>query len=401
LKTAAVSPVRRTLFVLAGIVLLVSTVAVLKSLASHHGPEWIFNCKPGPWGNVECVRIEVEMPEAFVSLEEVKSFQAHWFFKNQTQEQTVEFLKAADLTPAQLDSVLKAAKWEPTAAGCWVSPSDELVLALSPKARQKIYLLLSDFPENPPQNTALIFRPNILPERLKNSGLSDATIRQFNNLLYSQGAMLAFSDTDILVNHLTDDREKIRFLKTISRTPTLLVKLTIDAQSDINQLVDYWSYGGRKKDVRSLLESMAAVPGGCKIDIAHLLPMFVRQRIYTFPNPTSETVTNQHCHWTSLNFLNNDAPDNRFSDENFARQTVQSEFIPVTDAPRLGDVMFFLDGDGMVVHSATFIADNIVFTKNGGAANRPWIYMELEDLLACYMKPREAMKIVTFRRKQI
>ena len=53
----------------------------------------------------------------------------------------------------------------------------------------------------------------------------------------------------------------------------------------------------------------------------------------------------------------------------------------------------------MVIHSATFIADNIVFTKNGGGSNRPWVYMEMEDLLALYLKPREAMSTVVYRRK--
>lgn len=360
----------------------------------------MFRCKSGQWGDVECTRIEVEMPEAFVSLDQIKSIHAHWFFKFPAREQTVAFLQSAGVSRDELARLANESKWEQTPAGWWVSPKDDLVLALNSQARAKLYSYLSDFPENEAQYSAMVFRPEILPARFKNSGLSESTITRFNQLVYRESKMLVFADTDVFVNSLPDEHEKIRFLKTISRTPTLLVKLKIDSTSNIDQLVDYWGYGRRRKDVRSLLESMAAVPGGCKIDVAHLLPSFARQHIYTFPDPVSDTVTNQHCHWTSLNFMK-DIPDDRFSDENFARQTIQSEFLPISDPPRLGDVIFFLDENGMVVHSATFIADNIVFTKNGGAPNRPWIFMELEDLTACYVRPHEPLKTVIFRRKQV
>ncbi len=339
------------------------------------------------------------MPEAFISLDEIKGVHAHWFFPG-SREDAVKFLESAGLTAPQLDSILKKSKWEQGQGGHWVSPSDKVVLSLSKSARQNIYSHLSHFPENVPQNSPFIFREGLLPELLKNSELSEATVSMFKSLLYQHDRLLLFADTDILVNSLPSDHEKFRFLKTISRTATLLVKLSVNEQSDVESLVDYWGYGGRSKDVRSLLKSMAAVPGGSMVDVAHLLPAFVRQRIYNYPNPDLVNVTNQHCHWSSMNFLNQ-IPDDRYSEETFVRQAVETEFLPVNDAPRLGDVIFFLDGQGMVVHSATYIADNIVFTKNGGGANRPWVYMEMEDLLSLYLKPREAMKTVIYRRKAV
>ncbi|MFN7140326.1 MAG: hypothetical protein ACK4UN_13400, partial [Limisphaerales bacterium] len=360
---------------------------------------WRFDAKPGPWGKIDCVRIAVEMPDAFISLDEIKNIHAHWFFKGPRND-AVQFLKSAGLTEAQLNSVLKEAKWEETLGGYWVSPSDQLVLSLSKAARHKIYSHLAAHPQNVPQYSPFIFRQQLLPEVLKNSGLTDETEEKFKALLYTYDDLFLFADTDIFVNSLPTEHEKIRFLKTISRTATLLVKLNVDEKTDVESLVNYWGYGGRSKDVRALLQSMASVPGGSKVDVAHLLPAFVRQRIYNYPNPDLVNVTNQHCHWTSMNFLN-PIPDDRFSEQPFVRQVVEAEFMPVTDAPRLGDVIFFLDGQGMVIHSATYIADNIVFTKNGGGANRPWVYMEMEDLLALYLKPHEGLKTVIYRRKSV
>jgi hypothetical protein len=390
---------RRTLwgaiFVLVVLCALLATQsqAILDSLNSR------WTCKPGPWGEVECVHISVEMPEAFVALEQVKGKHAHWFFGGKTQADALQFLQGVGLSDAELAALMTGAKWEQDITGVWLSPPDQAVLAMNNDARQAIYSHLATFPENEPQYSPFAYRAELLPDLLKRSHLPDETLNAFKKLLYLEGTLLLFSDADIFVNQLADDQQKTRFLKTISRAPTLLMKVHVDANSDIDSLTEYWGFGGRKKDVRSLLESMAAVPGGCKIDLAHLLPTFLRQRIYTYPNPALVN-TNEHCHWTSMNFLN-ESPDPRFGDNAYVQQVVGSEFLPITDAPRLGDVIFFMDYRGDVVHSATFIADSIVFTKNGGAANRPWIYMELSDLLACYITPDAPLQTMICRRKTI
>lgn len=382
------------------ILLAACAVIVFKSRASRDSVQWTFESKPGPWGKLECVHIAVEMPETFVSLAEIKNIHSHWYFKNFSRDQLTAFFKSAELTEAQLNSLLNESTWENAQEGLWISPKDELVLEMGKPARQKIYSVLSKFPENSAQRSPFIYRPQLVAEILKGSGLHETTVKTFHDLLYSHGSALLFADLDILVNHLTDEQEKVRLIKTVSRVSTLLVKLKMDPTANIDQLVEYWSYGGRKKDVRALLESMASVPEGCKIDVGHLMPAFVRQRIYTYPDPSDLSLTNHHCHWTSMNFLN-EPPDDRMSQESYVRERIQSEFIPVTNAPRLGDIIFFMDAEGMVIHSATFIADNIVFTKNGGAHNRPWIYMEMEDLLSCYAKPDEPVRTIIYRRKEL
>jgi hypothetical protein len=378
---------------------LLSLILSLTQLqAQDTNSHWRFSPKTGPWGKLSCVHISIEMPEAFVSLDEIKDVHARWFFKTNKREDIETLLKSAELPVTQIKILTDTLKWEASNSGFWAFPTDELVLAMSPGTRTKLYSYLAKFPENEMQYSPFIFSGDRISEMLQNSQLHDSTITQFNQLLYAKGKMKLFSDVDIMVNHLPNDQEKVRFLKTISRVSTLLVKLEIDQNSNLEQLEDYWSYGGRRKDVGALLSSMASVPGGCSIDVAHLLPNFVRQHIYTYPHPDTLNVTNQHCHWTSMNFFN-DTPDNKFSDENVVKQTLGTEFTPVTDSPRLGDIFFFLGPDGSVIHSATFIADDIVFTKNGGGANRPWIYMQMADLAACYMKPEEPLQIIRVRRK--
>ena len=40
--------------------------------------------------------------------------------------------------------------------------------------------------------------------------------------------------------------------------------------------------------------------------------------------------------------------------------------------------------DGDIVHSAVFIADEIVFTKNGSTAIHPWMFSTVPDLVKQY-----------------
>jgi hypothetical protein len=37
-----------------------------------------------------------------------------------------------------------------------------------------------------------------------------------------------------------------------------------------------------------------------------------------------------------------------------------------------------------IKHSATFLADDLVFTKNGNNFRQPWMIMRIDDLLATY-----------------
>ena len=48
--------------------------------------------------------------------------------------------------------------------------------------------------------------------------------------------------------------------------------------------------------------------------------------------------------------------------------------------------MFFLDAkNGDAFHSCVYIADDIVFTKNGRNVLSPWIFMKLDEVKKIYL----------------
>lgn len=355
--------------------------------------------KSGPWGQLEYVRIAIELPDHYIDVENLET--NDWFFIGQSKAEALALLQSKGFTETQLKEV-DASEWETHPEGSRVFISDDLVWGLDGKVRANLYNFLAQFQENVDQYNAFAYRPERIEERLVYSGLSAASIKMFKDLLYPQKSVLRFSDVDIALRKISDRKERLRFVKTVSRRSSLLVKLHVTPETDIDQLLKYWGGGGRAKDLRPLLESLARVPGGCKIDIAHLLPPFVRQRLYTYPSPASESeFGRQDCHWTSINFWNDSAGPGYESPE-AAASVIEANYFRVgseLSRAQLGDIVFLQNPQGDLIHSAVYIAEDVVFTKNGSGANQPWIYMKWEDMLPFYDSPNETPKIHVYRRK--
>ena len=103
----------------------------------------------------------------------------------------------------------------------------------------------------------------------------------------------------------------------------------------------------------------------------HLLPPFARRRLYTY-HPVTEEKSRYHldCHWTALNFFS-EQPDDRFGDVKEVSRALNGDYHRVSGNLRLGDVVVFMD-QKKPVHSAVYVADDVLFTKNGRGSSMPW-----------------------------
>jgi hypothetical protein len=305
--------------------------------------------------------------------------------------------QSAGLAPFGDPATAAAVAWEATADGISLHPSPEFILGLNPDARARIYTALSAWPENGWQYAPFRFRGDAADEWFADSGLSERTMSLVKRLVYQRGTSLCFSDDDIVLPLLDSDAERMRLLKTLGRKSTLLLKLNVKPDSDINALTHYWGKGNRSKDVKPLLQSLTHHVGGMKIDVAHLLPRNARMLLYTYPLPPSAAAPVRDCHWTSLNVLNLET-DDRFLDPRSFRKTIENEYYLVPGEKTFGDVLVFFRPDDTIVHSCVYIADNIVFTKNGTSFAMPWILMTLEDVKVFYPSD-PPLRILAFRRK--
>jgi len=357
-------------------------------------------CNPGPWGKLEYVPIKIETPEEFLSIQSFESTDPRWFFGNMNRDAALATLDHAGLTTGE-HSQLANAKWDPAANGIYVTAPTDLIIALKPTVREAIYTTLGQWQENSSQQDVFFFPSEDMKTFFDKSGVSDETVALVKQLSYPHGKLQFFADLPLVLRNLQTYDDKRRLAKAVSRRSTLLLKLSVDENSNVDELLKYWAHAGLEKDLRPLFESLTKVPGGARISLINLLPPAPSARLYTFAFPSMEPLEHDNCHWTSFNFFK-DPPDNAFTNAAMVRKTLESDYYPVFTDPRYGDLVFVSRGNGEIIHSSVFIADNIVYTKNGGHYLSPWMLMRIPDMMDAFSAmypPQEQLKVTYYRNK--
>ena len=371
--------------------------------AAPAGPDGVSNTdqievKPGPWGELFYTRILIEPPESLIQATHPATHNPVWVFKGYNPATLAALWDSASLSSLERQFAADAAHSEITPAGILFRPSREFAEGLSPASRAVIYTALSEFDENPEQHDPYRFRADGADEWFRHSGLPAPTVEHVKRLLYRRGSSLVFSDQNLVLSQIPSQQERMLLIKTLARKSTMMVKLRINADSDIDALDNYWGRGQRSKDIRPLLQSLLRDGTGASIDIIHLLPRVPRSLLYTYPAPAEPgSTTYLDCHWTVLNFFKL-RPDDRYQQLEEVTAAFLNEYYPVMGNSTFGDIIMFTKPDGSVIHSCVFIAGDIVYTKNGASPNAPWILMSLSDVEAFYPS-KEPLDIQYYRAK--
>jgi hypothetical protein len=215
------------------------------------------------------------------------------------------------------------------------------------------------------------------------SKVEEAVAAKIKKLLYPRGGGLCFSDFELVLRSLPSAQQRMAVVKALSRQPALLVRLRVRPDTDLEKVLGYWDRGLQVKDTRPLLESLQRLPEGGNVSLLYLLPSFARQRLYTYPLPPHPNDPAIDCHWSTMNFFN-DPPDDRFANPDYTVQYLRTNFYVVARPSLYGDVVLVLNEQGNAIHSAVYLAEDIVFTKNGNNYAQPWMLMRMKDLLADY-----------------
>ena len=335
----------------------------------------------------------LDRPDGFVNLTNTPKA-LRWFFPNHSTGQIAELIQSCDFSAEQKAALLDSSKWRPATNGWDVLPSPDLVQEMSPTARERIYGVLSASHENLSQSFPFACRVEDFDDWFEGCELPSDKISLVRKLTYSKRGLVYFADFELFAL-LSRSNETYCLLKTLYRIPTLLVKLRVTPDSDIDALVKYWGRGDKVREIRLLLKSLARVPGGASINISHFLPAVPRLRLYTYPD--SGDSVRLDCFWTAFNF-SHERPDYRFGDPAYHNRLLRSEYELVRGDKQFGDVLILFDSDENAVHTCVYVADDIVFTKNGGDPNQPWVLMRMEDMTLLYAsdKPQQWR---TFRKR--
>jgi len=352
----------------------------------------------GPWGELEFTTFSLEKPDGDLPDARAQFPAARWMFEGYTVEKLAALFQSLETSSETRRLLLDRSRWQVAAEGVALHPSRELLRGLRQPARQRLYPILGESRFNFSQFHPFRFRGGGFDEWFANSSLPHETLEIVRDLTYSNkfGA-LCLSDVVVLQEKLTP-AEFQQVLRTLYSEPTMLVSLRVRPSSDIKALAAYWGRGGREKEILPLLKSLAHVPGGGSISVTHLLPGFARLRLYAFHSDTNNVVSDQDCLWSALNFLRKE-PDPRLARGVSPYDILKTEFAECRELPLLGDVLMVME-NGKDIHACVFVADDLVFTKNGANAHQPWVLMRLTDVVARY-STGQAMSLVVMRPKNL
>lgn len=355
----------------------------------------------GPWGHLTITPIVVSPPLEYVAADWGRPEEPYrWYFPGTSTDVLHAFLSSTGLTADQVARLESTVRPENRIRGLTLQPDLDLLRSLDPQVRSRLYLQLAKSQLNGDQGNSFRFFGTSTDAWLEGTSISPETRQLIEPLIYRDGNIMHFADAEIVRSRITDTTERQRLAKALLRQSTMLVRLSVDETSEIPQLAQYWGRGGRATDVRPLLESVAGTDASGDIDIVHLLPSFARNRLYRYPRITTGDLNKPalaNCLWTALNFFRQE-PDDRFLDVNTALTALRQDYHIVESAFQLGDIIALLDAEGDLFHVVVYLADDLVFTKNGVSPVSPWTIMPLDRVKDYYRTNSDNPRLIYHRR---
>ena len=342
---------------------------------------------PGPWGRVSIRPVNIAPPMHAVEVPEVGPVEPRWYFPHHRRDELADFLASLDLSDAQFEALLERALYRKAIEGYALRPSAEMVASLTPEVRSRIYRRLATSRLNREQVNAYRYCGPDITAWLRSSGIHERTRRWIETLTYRHGSVHFFADLPLVLDRIESQTERLKLVQALARESTFTLHLHVAPGEDVAPLIAWWGRGDRSSDVAAMLRSLADSDEGGSIDVVHLLPSFARARLYTYPRDADELASgdSRDCHWTALNF-DRTGVDDRLANADFVAKTLEREYEAINQPPQFGDVIAFIEDDH-IYHSAVYIADDILFTKNGPRHSRPWMFIEMDAMKHFY--PRE------------
>jgi len=358
------------------------------------------SCRPGPWGHVEYYDTYLEPPESLVQRLSLPSQQTVWHFVDKTREEICLLFASAQLTKDQLQTLVATDDWSFSSDYIRIFPPTDLVEALSPESRVVIYRVLAESELNPFHRNPIFFDRADLLQVLDRSGLPPEFIRHIAKLTYQEGPATLFSDFPVLLRHLKNPAQERQLLRILTRTRSLILRLDLDASDRIEDLHDYWTPEPGQTDSIPLMRSIRQTEGVRNLDAVHLLPPGPRSQLYTFPG-LDDCLSGRapDSGWTALNFFNRQEVPLYLDSPEFDEH-LRLHYEPVSEPYRFGDMLLLAPQDTRrVSHACVYLADGIVYTKNGAQLMSPWILAHLADVVSYHIRGSTA-ELSGYRRRR-
>ena len=346
----------------------------------------------GPWGRLWTYEISLTPSASLLAQLPEPAFEPSWKFRRFDAALRDSLLQIPSLNRDQREALKRAfAASQPMEDGTTlVQPSPDLVIGLPRTWRSEAYRFLRGS-----GHVTDYFQEIRVIQPLSHEDLPASVADGLLPLVYPRNGRYAVGDYG-LVYHLTNDAEdRIAMLQALSRTPARIVLLERPSPEEVPALSAYWEAGGRK-DLGVLLEAFAAQTETTYLDITHLLPPLPREYMNLFMRPLIDRPV-PSCYWTALNF-NRSTPDPRFlvtpgspGDEvDVIEKELRQNYRAIDRPTEPGDVIAYYDRNNARApqHVCSYIAADLVFTKNGFGYDAPWCLTPRQEVEDLYLLPK-------------
>lgn len=348
---------------------------------------------------IESRDLYIEAPDELVSTLKAPDAVTRWVFPAGVADDLPDFFRRAGLPGGMIERLQLSGSSEGAEGELTLFPTVADLEAMTPEMRVAVYARLAESGGNENHHDPLII-PGDLDAWLRDVRLRPELKEKLRRMTYPRGAVRIFSDFPVLLSYAESDTEVRRILRLRTRFQTLIAELKLTPDTDFNAVYDYWSDHRRARSIRPFLESLAESPSATSLDLIHLLPAFARRLLYTYPTADLAVKGSEFlpdCHYSSLNFFNN-IPRAYYLNSQLAAANLAESYAGVPEPFRFGDVLVFMNENDDALHSCVYVADDIVFTKNGYHMLTPWILMRLPTLRDLYSHA-PGFRIQGFRRK--
>lgn len=355
-------------------------------------------CAPGIWGRVWFERSLIEIPPDRIQIQSVNPKPVKWYIEANSSAELVAILRTCGLEEGQVQELLLTMVRATNGVGRILSPSTELVLSLGETVRLKLYTVLGRYSQNEAEAAPFRFSGATVSDWLDDAKVDPDVVKMVRTLIYHQGQSQMFSDMDLVLSRFPSVSVYSNLFMTLARESTLVARVRVMPGDDVDELARYWGAPNRESEVRTLLKTMQNTENCRNVPVSLLLPPFARDRIYRYWHAGDPDFAN--CHYTAMNFFNQVA-DARFTDLKEVAQTLARDYSEVQDGNyRLGDVILLMKSETEAIHSCNYVADRIVFTRNGGSMAQPWMLTTLDALVDFYSYP-DPVRIKVMRRRDL
>ena len=375
------------------------TLAMLVSAPLRGQASAPMRCQPGPWGRIEYHYIYLAAPDNILDEYPLPSPQPRWCFSGKNLDLVKATLASLGVDANVALRLTTDPRAQADAEGViTLYPTEDEVRGLKPEVREALYKELAKYEVNPYYHDPICVPDGDVDAWLHGTDIPKNVVDIIHQLVYRNGEGYFFSDLRLILKYAQSDTEARMWAKALTRVRAVAADLQVDGSDNLAALRRYWSADFHRSDSLPMLDAAAELQGGSLLDLTHLFPPLPRRLVYSYTSPDIErTGQTPNCHWTSLNFFNY-TRQNILLDLKLATSAVLSDYQQVAAPYTFGDIFFFLDANGNAYHSCVFIADNLVFTKNGENEIMPWILTRIEDVKQLYGREPN-YKVIVYRRK--